>query len=130
MRAARAGSIRPLRRPFRRLERWRVLGRRPGVSPRSQAAGGGIAGVPDPGEGEVLVRTEWLGIDATVRTWLSRAEGYIPPVEIGEVGGSDPPSVGALNYRRSLSFDLRPVVFDSQHSATQALSLCLHQSSG
>jgi NADPH-dependent curcumin reductase CurA len=41
--------------------------------------------LPEPGEGEVLVRTEWLGIDATVRTWLSRAEGYIPPVEIGEV---------------------------------------------
>ena len=41
--------------------------------------------VAEPGEQEVLVRTEWLGIDATVRTWLSRAEGYIPPVEIGEV---------------------------------------------
>jgi NADPH-dependent curcumin reductase CurA len=41
--------------------------------------------VPEPGEGEVLVRTELLGIDATVRTWLSRAEGYIPPVEVGEV---------------------------------------------
>lgn len=43
------------------------------------------APVPEPGDGEVLVRTEWLGIDATVRTWLSKAEGYIPPVEIGEV---------------------------------------------
>ena len=31
------------------------------------------------------LRTEWIGIDATVRTWLSKAEGYIPPVEIGEV---------------------------------------------
>jgi NADPH-dependent curcumin reductase CurA len=41
--------------------------------------------LPEPGEGEVLVRTDWLGIDATVRTWLSKAEGYIPPVEIGEV---------------------------------------------
>ncbi len=41
--------------------------------------------VPEPGPGEVLVRTDWLGIDATVRTWLSTAEGYIPPVEIGEV---------------------------------------------
>jgi len=41
--------------------------------------------VPEPGEGELLVRTELLGIDATVRTWLSKAEGYIPPVEIGEV---------------------------------------------
>jgi len=33
----------------------------------------------------VLIKTEWIGIDATVRTWLSKAEGYIPPVEIGEV---------------------------------------------
>jgi NADPH-dependent curcumin reductase CurA len=41
--------------------------------------------VPEPSDGEVLVRTEWIGIDATVRTWLSKAEGYIPPVEIGEV---------------------------------------------
>ena len=44
-----------------------------------------VGDVPEPGEGEVLVRTEWVGIDATVRTWLSKAEGYIPPVEIGEV---------------------------------------------
>jgi NADPH-dependent curcumin reductase CurA len=41
--------------------------------------------VGEPADGELLVRTEWLGMDATVRTWLSRAEGYIPPVEIGEV---------------------------------------------
>jgi NADPH-dependent curcumin reductase CurA len=41
--------------------------------------------VPEPGDGEVLVRVEWLGIDATVRTWLSKAEGYIEPVEFGEV---------------------------------------------
>ena len=31
------------------------------------------------------IRTEWVGIDATVRTWLSKAEGYIEPVEIGDV---------------------------------------------
>jgi len=41
--------------------------------------------IPEPGEGELLVRTEWIGIDATVRTWLSKAEGYMPPVDIGEV---------------------------------------------
>src|SRR5262245_5744681 len=40
---------------------------------------------PEPGDGEALVRTDWPGIDATVRSWLSKAEGYIPPVERGEV---------------------------------------------
>lgn len=43
------------------------------------------APVPEPGPGELLVRTEYVGIDATVRTWLSKAEGYIEPVGIGEV---------------------------------------------
>ena len=41
--------------------------------------------MPQPGEDEVLVEALYLGMDATVRTWLSKAEGYIPPVEIGEV---------------------------------------------
>lgn len=44
-----------------------------------------VGDVSEPGDGEVLIRTEYIGIDATVRTWLSKAEGYIPPVEIGEV---------------------------------------------
>jgi NADPH-dependent curcumin reductase CurA len=43
------------------------------------------AAMPEPADGEVLVAVRYLGLDATVRTWLSRAEGYIPPVEIGEV---------------------------------------------
>ena len=36
-------------------------------------------------DGEILMEVGWLGIDASVRTWLSRGEGYLPPVEIGEV---------------------------------------------
>ncbi|HVX17069.1 MAG TPA: NADP-dependent oxidoreductase [Acidimicrobiales bacterium] len=40
--------------------------------------------LPDLAEGEALMRAEYLGIDATVRTWLNSAEGYLPPVEIGE----------------------------------------------
>ena len=55
--------------------------------------------VPVPDEGEVLVRTELIGIDATVRTWLSKAEGYIPPVEIGEVVRSS--GVGRVIASRS-----------------------------
>jgi NADPH-dependent curcumin reductase CurA len=41
--------------------------------------------IGSPGLGEVLIRTDYIGIDATVRTWLSKAEGYIEPVGIGEV---------------------------------------------
>jgi len=42
------------------------------------------APVPEPAEGEALVRTTYLGIDAAVRTWLDDARGYLPPVAIGD----------------------------------------------
>jgi NADPH-dependent curcumin reductase CurA len=41
--------------------------------------------LPDLADGEALIEVGWLGLDATVRTWLSKAEGYLPAVEIGEV---------------------------------------------
>jgi hypothetical protein len=41
--------------------------------------------MPEPPPGGIVLRTEWLGIDATVRSWLSEGEGYFPAVEIGEV---------------------------------------------
>ena len=43
------------------------------------------APMPDLADGEALMRTVYLGMDATVRTWLNRGEGYLPAVEIGEV---------------------------------------------
>ena len=36
------------------------------------------APVGEPGDGEILMQVEWLGIDASVRTWLNRGEGYLP----------------------------------------------------
>src|ERR687898_772152 len=39
-------------------------------------------------DGEALLEVDWIGIDATVRTWLSKAEGYLPAVEIGEAVGA------------------------------------------
>src|SRR4051794_40677248 len=43
------------------------------------------APVPELADGEALMRTVYLGMDATVRTWLNRGEGYLPAVEVGEV---------------------------------------------
>jgi NADPH-dependent curcumin reductase CurA len=43
------------------------------------------ADVPELAEGEALMRNEVLAIDASVRSWLSPAKGYLPPVELGEV---------------------------------------------
>jgi hypothetical protein len=41
--------------------------------------------VPQPGEGEALVRTEWISLDPTNRAWLEETPTYLPPVGIGEV---------------------------------------------
>jgi NADPH-dependent curcumin reductase CurA len=41
--------------------------------------------MPELAEGEALMRNVYLGMDATVRTWMNRGEGYLPPIEIGEV---------------------------------------------
>jgi hypothetical protein len=41
--------------------------------------------VPEIRDGEALLKTLYIGIDPTIRTWLSTAKSYLPPVEIGEV---------------------------------------------
>jgi NADPH-dependent curcumin reductase CurA len=41
--------------------------------------------LPDLAEGEALMRVVYLSMDATVRTWLNRGEGYLPAVQPGEV---------------------------------------------
>lgn len=38
-----------------------------------------------PAEGEALLRTTYVGIDAAARTWLDGEPGYLPPLELGEV---------------------------------------------
>jgi NADPH-dependent curcumin reductase CurA len=40
---------------------------------------------PEPADGEALVRTTFVGIDAAVRTWLDDQPSYLPPVQLGEV---------------------------------------------
>lgn len=41
--------------------------------------------VPEIGEGEALVRVNWISIDPTNRTWIGEEPTYLPPVAIGEV---------------------------------------------
>jgi NADPH-dependent curcumin reductase len=43
------------------------------------------AEVPEPGDGEALVRNLYLSLDPAMRGWMSDAPSYIPPVGIGEV---------------------------------------------
>jgi NADPH-dependent curcumin reductase CurA len=41
--------------------------------------------VPEAGEGEALVRTEWISLDPTNRAWINDTPTYLPPVGIGDV---------------------------------------------
>jgi len=41
--------------------------------------------VPDLKDAEVLVRTIYLSLDPTNRTWMNDSQGYLPPVGLGEV---------------------------------------------
>ena len=41
--------------------------------------------LPEPADGQVLVRTVYLSLDPTNRIWASDQEQYMPPVELGEV---------------------------------------------
>ncbi len=43
------------------------------------------ATVPDPADGQALIRVRYLSIDPTIRTWMDDAPGYLPPIAIGEV---------------------------------------------
>ena len=43
------------------------------------------APVPDLKDAEVLVRTLYLSLDPTNRTWMNDSQGYLPPVGLGEV---------------------------------------------
>ena len=41
--------------------------------------------VPEPADGEALVRTTYIGLDAAVRTWLDGQPGYLPALQLGDV---------------------------------------------
>jgi NADPH-dependent curcumin reductase CurA len=41
--------------------------------------------IPEIGEGEALVRIQWISLDPTNRGWIREEPTYLPPVAIGEV---------------------------------------------
>ncbi len=41
--------------------------------------------VPEPGEGEALVKTLLISLDPAMRGWMNDVRSYIPPVGVGEV---------------------------------------------
>jgi NADPH-dependent curcumin reductase CurA len=67
------------------------------------------APVPEPAEGELLVRTLWLSFDPTQRGWIEDRPSYLPPVAIGEVMRAS--SVGQVERSRHPGFQAGDLVF-------------------
>ena len=59
--------------------------------------------MPQPDEGEFLVRNLYLSLDPAMRAWMTDVRSYVPPVQIGEVmrGGT----VGRVVESRHPEFD-------------------------
>ena len=67
------------------------------------------ATVPDPGEGQALVKVQHLSIDPTIRTWMDDAPGYLPPIAIGDVVRSG--GTGEVVVSRAPSLPVGSTVF-------------------
>ena len=63
---------------------------------------------PEPAEGEALVRTTYVGLDAAARTWLNDQPGYLPPVQLGEVIRAA--GIGEVVASRCPAYDVGDVV--------------------
>ena len=44
-----------------------------------------VTDAPEPGDGEALVKVQWLSIDPTIRTGMDDRPSYLPPIGVGEV---------------------------------------------
>jgi NADPH-dependent curcumin reductase CurA len=62
-----------------------VLAERPEGSVQEDTTRLEHADVPEPADGEALLRNRYLSIDPTIRTWMDDVQGYLPPIQIDEV---------------------------------------------
>ena len=67
------------------------------------------APLPEPAEGQALIRVRYSSIDPTIRTWMDAAPGYLPPIGIGEVVRSG--GVGEVMASRSDRYQPGQLVF-------------------
>ena len=63
---------------------WQLTARPQGLPKRSDFTFATLP-VPDPADGEVLVRTHYISLDPAMRGWMNDVRSYIPPVKLGEV---------------------------------------------
>ncbi len=60
------------------------LANRPTGYPDDDTWSSATVEVPEPGEGELVVKVDYISLDPAMRGWLNDVRSYIPPVQIGE----------------------------------------------
>lgn len=60
--------------------------------------------VREPGDGEILVRTEYISLDPAMRGWMNEGKSYVPPVGIGDVMRAY--AAGEVIASRNAAFDV------------------------
>lgn len=63
---------------------WQLTSRPVGLPKRSDFTFATVA-VPEPQDGQVLVRTHYISLDPAMRGWMNDARSYIAPIKLGEV---------------------------------------------
>jgi NADPH-dependent curcumin reductase CurA len=65
--------------------------------------------LPELEDGDALMQVLYLSMDATVRTWLNRGEGYLPAVELGEVVRCS--GIGRVVASRCPAYEVGAIVY-------------------
>lgn len=84
------------------------LGSRPSGMPTFENFGILAAEVPQPNDGEVLVRTLYISVDPYLRGRMREGRSYIPPFQVGQVIESG--AVGEVVGSRSPKFQPGDIV--------------------
>lgn len=76
--------------------------------------------VPEPGDGQFVVRVEYVSVDPAMRGWLDDVRSYVPPVGIGEVMRAH--AVGRVHSSRNARFPVGTAVAGLFGACEYALS--------
>ncbi len=63
---------------------WTLTSRPQGLPKRSDFTFAELD-VPQPQDGQIVVRTHYISLDPAMRGWMNDARSYIPPIKLGEV---------------------------------------------
>ncbi|MEM7105692.1 MAG: NADP-dependent oxidoreductase [Bacteroidota bacterium] len=62
-----------------------LLSKRPVGMPEADTWSLETQSIPEPGDGEVLIKQHYISLDPAMRGWMNNVRSYVPPIELGDV---------------------------------------------